>query len=136
MLEDGVAEGIPRDHMTPLPMGVDLERSFPTRPEAHVDERLPGRLVVAYLGSFERPRRLDFLLEVMQEVSSTDPATVLLMIGDGTEPNDRERLEQMAVALGIADRVVWTGRVSPADAWRWLVNAEVAVSFIPRGLLV
>jgi glycosyltransferase involved in cell wall biosynthesis len=135
MLDDVAALGIPRDRMTPVPMGVDLERPLPTRAEALCHERLHGRRVVAYLGSFEQFRRLDFLLEVMQQVVSTLPDAMLLMIGDGTQPEDRERLEHKAHSLGIADRVVWTGRVSSADAWRWMANADVAVSIVPRGVL-
>jgi glycosyltransferase involved in cell wall biosynthesis len=135
MLEDVAAHGIPRDRMTPVPMGIDLERSFPTRAEAHHDDSLAGRRVVAYLGSFEQFRRLDFLLEVMQQLAATVPDAMLLMIGDGVQPEDRRQLERMAASLGIADRVVWTGWVSPNDAWRWLANANVAVSFIPRGAL-
>lgn len=135
MLEDVAAEGIPGDRVTPVPMGVDLELSLPTRAEAHIDGRLQRRRVVAYLGSFERFRRLDFLLEVMQQLTARVPNAMLLMIGDGAESKDRERLERIAVSLGIADRVVWTGWVNGTEAWRWLANADVAVSFLPRGVL-
>lgn len=135
MLEDVVALGIPRDRMTAVPMGVDLERPVPTRVDAFRHDRLQGRRVVAYLGSFERFRRLEFLLDVIQQLASTVPGVVLLMIGDSNEPEDRRRLEREADALGISNRVVWTGWVSPADAWRWLANADVAVSIVPRGPL-
>jgi glycosyltransferase involved in cell wall biosynthesis len=132
MLDDVAAHGLSRDRMTPVPMGVDLERAFPTRADAFHHDRLQGTRVVAYLGSFERFRRLDFLLEVMQQLTLTVPDAMLLMIGDGTEPEDRVRLERHAETLGIADRVLWTGWVSSADAWRWLANADVAVSIVPR----
>jgi glycosyltransferase involved in cell wall biosynthesis len=132
MLDDLAARGIARNRMTAVPMGVDPERPVPTRSEALHHDKLQGRRVVAYLGSFERARRLEFLLEVMREVGANMPDTVLLMIGDSTEPEDRERLQRKADALGIAERVVWTGWVSPTDAWRWLVNADVAVSIVPR----
>jgi glycosyltransferase involved in cell wall biosynthesis len=135
MLDDVAARGISRDRMTPVPMGVDLERPVPTRADALGHDELQGRRVVAYLGSFERSRRLDFLLEVMQQLAATVPDAVLLMIGEGNEPEDRKGLESKAEALGISTRVVWTGWVSPADAWRWLANADVAVSIVPRGAL-
>lgn len=128
-------QGIPRDRITAVPMGVDLERTFPTPAEALRHESLTGRRVVAYLGSFESFRRLDFLLAVIRELVSTVPDVALVMIGDSEEPRDREALEATAASLGIADRVLWTGRVSRTEAWRWLVNAKVAVSFIPRGPL-
>ena len=135
MLDDVAALGIPRDRMTAVPMGVDLERPVPKREDAFGDERLKGRRVVAYLGSFAKSRRLDFLLKVMHEVISAIPDAVLLMVGDGNEPEDRQSLEHYAESLGIRDRVVWTGWVGQSDAWRWLANADVAVSIVPRGPL-
>jgi glycosyltransferase involved in cell wall biosynthesis len=135
MLEDLSARGISRAAMTPVLMGVDLERSFPRRPNALRHDSLQGRRVVAYLGSFEHFRRLDFLLEVMQQLALKVPDAVLLMIGDSNEPEDRAQLERHAEALGIAERVVWTGWVSSIDAWRWLANADVAISIVPRGPL-
>lgn len=132
MLDDVAAHGIARNRMTAVPMGVDLERPVPNRGEAFRHDKLEGRRVVAYLGSFERARRLEFLLEVMQDVGAHMPDTALLMIGDSIEPEDRERLQRAADELGIADRVVWTGWVTPTDAWRWLANADVAVSIVPR----
>jgi glycosyltransferase involved in cell wall biosynthesis len=135
MLDDVTALGIPRDRMTPVPMGVDLERPVPTRADALHHDRLQGHRVVAYMGSFERSRQLEFLLKVIQKLASTDPSLRLLMIGDGNEPEDRPYLERTAELLGVAERVVWTGWVSPADAWRWLANADVAVSIVPRGPL-
>jgi glycosyltransferase involved in cell wall biosynthesis len=136
MRDDVAAHGIQRERMTPVPMGVDLERSLPSRAEAHVTPALDGQQVIAYLGTFDRPRRLEFLLEVFQRLASRLPDVRLLMIGDGPLPEDRERLEVHAASLGIAERIVWTGWVSPEDAWRWLVRADVAVSLFPRGELL
>jgi glycosyltransferase involved in cell wall biosynthesis len=135
MRDEVAARGLSRERLTPVPMGVDLERRIPTRREALHDDRLRGRRVIAYLGSFEKPRRLEFLIEVLQQLAVIVPDIVLLMVGDGTEPDDRGRLERAAQSLGISERIVWTGWVRPDDAWRWLANADVAVSIVPRGAL-
>jgi glycosyltransferase involved in cell wall biosynthesis len=129
------ARGVSRDRMTVVPMGVDLERALPARGDALHHDRLQGRRVVVYVGSFERSRQLEFLLQVTQKLASADPRLMLLMIGDGPEPDDRAHLERTAQSLGIADRVVWTGWVSSMDTWRWVAGADVAVSLLPRSTL-
>lgn len=136
MREDLSARGVPRDRMTPVPMGVDLERAMPQRSEAFEHERLRGKRAIAYLGTFDRTRRLEFLLEVMQQLADDVPDAMLLMIGDGSLPQERQRLERYAEKLNIQERIVWTGWVSSAEAWQWLARADVAVSLFPRGHLL
>lgn len=136
-MRSDVAElGISKALMTAVPMGVDLERPVPSVDDAALNERLRGRRVVAYLGTLDRFRRLDFLLEVIQRLRSSVPEVVLLMIGDSSEPEDRAWLERYAGSLGIAESVVWSGWVTSDEAWRWLAAAEVAVSLFPRGRLL
>lgn len=132
MLANVSRRGLPADRMTAVPMGVDLERPRPTRAEAITDPRLAARRVIGYLGSLEAFRRLDVLLDVVADLARTMPDLVLLMIGDSEEPGDRAALRARADALGIADRIVWTGWLDTETAWRWLVNADLAVSIVPR----
>lgn len=135
MRDDVAAHGISRDRMTPVPMGVDLERPLPRRSDALDHERLRGKQVIAYLGTFDRSRGLEFLLEVMERLAADVPNAVLVMIGDGSLPQERRRLEQYAAKLGIQEKIHWTGWVPSEEAWRWLVRADVAVSLFPRGYL-
>lgn len=135
MREDVARHGVPMERMTAVPMGVDLERPLPGGGDAVDDPRLAGKRVIAYLGSLDKPRRLEFLLDMLQHNAQALPDAVLLMIGDGPTPEDRVRLERHAEALGIASRVVWTGWLPSAQAWRWLARADLAVHLMPRGEL-
>ena len=54
-----------------------------------------------------------------------EPAPRLLIIGDGPE---REPLERLAGELGLAERVVFTGRIDNKLLPAWLAQAEIWVS--------
>lgn len=135
MREDVAARGTPPARTTAVPMGVDLERPLPGGGAAVDDERLRGKQVIAYLGSLDKPRRLEFLIDMLRHTAATLPDAMLLMIGDGPLPEDRVRLERHAVVQGVADRVVWTGWLPSDQAWRWLARADLAVHLMPRGEL-
>ena len=131
-----VALGVQSSRTTPVPMGVDLERQVPARSDAVQHMYVShGRRVMAYIGSFEQFRKVDFLLEVLKELTGRGVDAILLMIGGSDDPADEDRLKRVSQTLGIADRVIWTGWVAPAETWRWLINAEVGLSVIPRGPL-
>ena len=137
MAQDVASQGIDPAHVFAVPMGVDLEKPLPPLipPQAR-HARLGGQRVVAYLGTFDRPRKLEFLLEVLCELAEDIPNVTLLMIGGGPTADDTIRLQNHARTLGVGDRIVWTGWVGSDEAWRWLVQADVAVSLFPRGELL
>ncbi len=56
---------------------------------------------------------------------SHEPAAQLVIVGDGPE---RDSLEALAASLGIADRVVCTGRIENQLLPAWLAQADVWVS--------
>ncbi len=63
---------------------------------------------------------LDLLIRAL---ASMPGAWRLALLGDGSARGD---LETLARDLGVADRVVWPGRLEPADVRRWLDAAHVA----------
>jgi glycosyltransferase involved in cell wall biosynthesis len=69
-------------------------------------------LTLARLPSAERYKGVDEVLEVMPNLLKAEPRLKYIVAGDG---NDRTRLEAKAQALGLADRVVFTGMISEAD---------------------
>lgn len=130
------AKGIPRDRLSAVPMGVDLERlSAGHQIPTSIATRLAGKRVIAYQGSLDRVRRIDLLLEALSMVRRAVPQACLLLVGDAAMPDDRVWLEARARELGVADAVVWTGWVSTAEVWTLLRHADLGVSFIPRGEL-
>jgi len=76
---------------------------------------LEGKTVLMTLGrlvSVERYKGFDETLEVLPDLVEALPNVAYLVVGDGT---DRARLEEKARALGVADRVTFTGNVPETE---------------------
>lgn len=126
MLEDMAGKGMPREKMTAVPMGVDLDAIPATRGSKAAT--LSQGPVVAYLGSMGRPRNLEILIGAFARVTQTVRSARLLMIGGGDEPDDIPHLKAEAVRLGISKRVEFTGFLPREVAWQRLAEADVCVS--------
>jgi glycosyltransferase involved in cell wall biosynthesis len=101
-----------------------------------LDPALRGRLrgdatrVGVFVGRLEREKGLEFLLEGWARGLRGQPATRLLMVGDGSE---RAALEASCRRLGIADQIVFTGSTEQVEAY--LAAADFGVlSSLTEGL--
>lgn len=131
------SHGIPAERMTAIPMGVDLDAMGPIAScPLSFQQQLAGRRVIGYLGTLDRMRGLDILLEALVAVRKQVPNACLLLVGDAPELADREWLMNTAVELKVDDAVIWTGWLPTATAWDYLRHADVAVSVFPRGALL
>lgn len=73
---------------------------------------LADRRVIMTLGRMdpgERAKGFDEIIELLPRLAAREPAIRYLCAGDG---GDRARLEAKAQSLGVADRVVFTGRIA------------------------
>lgn len=132
MKQDVARYGVPRDRMTPVPMGVPPALLEWTA--ANPTEVVAGRIV--YVGTMARVRRLETLIEAFARVAAQRPDATLVMVGDGDLPAERAFLEDEAARLGIASRVQFTGFVPMEEAWRYAASAQVCVSpFYPTFVL-
>jgi PEP-CTERM/exosortase A-associated glycosyltransferase len=117
--QDIVARGIPEDRVTVIPNAVDIEK-FPIGGAA--DESLQtqlglaGATVIGFIGSFYAYEGLDLLLDAFPRVLKAMPTARVLLVGGG--PQDAA-LKAQAQRLGIADKVVFTGRVPHSDVNRY-----------------
>lgn len=106
-----------------LPNTVSLDRFGPGSGSDALRERygLRGRTVLmtlARLDADERYKGIDEVLGVLGSLAEVIPDVAYLIVGDGT---DRPRLEEQSRRLGVADRVVFAGRVDEeqkADHYR------------------
>jgi glycosyltransferase involved in cell wall biosynthesis len=76
---------------------------------------LSGKTVLMTLGRLapeEQYKGFDEIMELLPVLSEQIPHIVYLIVGDG---KDRARLEAKAQALGVGDRVVFTGFISEAE---------------------
>lgn len=113
--KDISARGIAPDKITVIPNAVDVD-SFQLRGDADLALRqqlgLEGMIVVGFVGSFYGYEGLDLLVSAAARLLAQRPNLRVLLVGGGPQ---EANLKAQVAALGIADRVVFTGRVPHAD---------------------
>ena len=80
-----------------------------------------GATILGWAGILRDWHRVDFLVQALPRV----PSAWLLVVGDGP---DRARLEGEARRLGVADRVVITGRVSHDEMPAHVASFDIAAA--------
>jgi glycosyltransferase involved in cell wall biosynthesis len=90
-----IASGVDSRHFAPGPSRLESESGWPPRPMA------------VFTGRLHPQKNLDVLIDAWPAVAGATGAS-LVLVGQGPE---RERLEERARALGVADRVRFTGPV-------------------------
>jgi PEP-CTERM/exosortase A-associated glycosyltransferase len=125
--EDIVARGIPEEKLTVIPNSVDVER-FST--ERRRDPELAGRLglegleVLGFLGSFYGYEGLELLVEAFPALLEKRPRLRALLVGEGPKEGVlRERVRE----LGLADKVLFPGRVPHSEVRRYYDLVDVLV---------
>jgi glycosyltransferase involved in cell wall biosynthesis len=84
----------------------------------------PGRPVVVYLGLLADYQGVDHLLQAAQKILARGKDVHFLLMGyPGTA-----RYYQRAYEMGIADRVLFPGRIPYQDIARWLSVGNIAVA--------
>ncbi len=107
-----------------VPNAVDPSR-FPARP--HADSK--GCFTVGFLGSLRPWHGLQCLAEAFALIHRSDPASRLLVVGDGPE---REKLVADLERLGIVEACELAGAVAPEAVPMWLDRMDVAVSTVSK----
>lgn len=136
MLADMLARGLRRERMTAVPMGVDLAVIDREAIKPIEDPRLLGRRALVYLGTLDRPRKIELLFEMLALVRAVEPGAILVLAGDTGDMVHRKWLQEQAILAGVAQHVIWTGWLPSADALRWVCAAEIGLSPFPRGSLL
>jgi phosphatidyl-myo-inositol dimannoside synthase len=122
---DIAARGIAAQNVTVIPNAVDIDTFEPGgTPDAALQSRLGlgGATVVGFIGSFYAYEGLDLLLDALPALLQRRPEVRVLLVGGG--PHD-EALKAQAQALGVVDKVVFTGRVPHAEVQRYYDLVDV-----------
>ena len=122
---DIVARGIPASKVTVIPNAVDIESFEPGgQPDVALKTRLglDGASVIGFIGSFYAYEGLDLLLDALPGILNLRPEVRVLLVGGG--PQDAA-LKAQAQRLGVADKVVFTGRVPHAEVQRYYDLVDV-----------
>ena len=116
---DIVGRGIPPDKVTVIPNAVDIENFEPGgQPDEALKAELglAGATVLGFIGSFYAYEGLDLLLDALPALLRDRPELRVLLVGGGPQ---EAALKAQASALGVADKVVFTGRVPHAQVQRY-----------------
>lgn len=112
---DIVARGIAASAVTVIPNAVDVEEfAAASQPNEALRRALglTGSYVLGFIGSFYAYEGLDLLLTALPKVLRHLPHTRVLLVGGGQE---EARLRALVAQTGVADRVVFAGRVPHAQ---------------------
>jgi len=127
-MEHKIADERPSDvPVSLIHNGVDLVRYDHTDPCCTLPEEYhlpPGAQIVGVVARLEHEKGHPTLLEAWPSVLRCVPNAWLLVVGEGSR---REELEAQAAALGILERVVFTGRRDDVPA----VTAALDVAVLP-----
>jgi PEP-CTERM/exosortase A-associated glycosyltransferase len=116
---DIVARGIPDWKVTVIPNAVDIEGfQLSGAPDADLKTRLSldGTTVLGFIGSFYAYEGLDLLLDAFPTILAKRPDLRILLVGGGPQ---EDNLKAQAQRLGIADKVIFTGRVPHNEVSRY-----------------
>jgi glycosyltransferase involved in cell wall biosynthesis len=116
-----------------VPNGVDLERFGGAAAEGSALRArlgLAGVPVAGFVGSFKAWHGVPFLLDAMAALTPAFPALHLIAVGDGP---DREAVLAKAATLGLAARVILSGRIAHGEIPAWLGAMDFTVApYLPQ----
>jgi PEP-CTERM/exosortase A-associated glycosyltransferase len=123
---DIVARGIADEKVTVVPNAVDVEQFSAGIADASLKRRLGlnGAPVMGFIGSFYAYEGLAVLLRALARLRAQGEQVRALLVGGGRQ---EEELKRLAAELGIADRVVFAGRVAHAEVQRYYDVIDVLV---------
>jgi glycosyltransferase involved in cell wall biosynthesis len=119
--DDLVRRGIPRETIRVIYNGMDTE-FFTPAPNTRSPEPL-----FAYVGRLKRYKGVDLILQAFSQLEARNARLSIAGAGDY-----RDHLEQLAAALGIADRVRFLGFISPEEKRDLLRSAWATVFASPK----
>ncbi|HRI92065.1 MAG TPA: glycosyltransferase, exosortase A system-associated [Accumulibacter sp.] len=122
---DIAGRGIAAERITVIPNAVDVGLfQFAVQADATLRRSLglDGATVLGFAGSFYGYEGLDLLIEAARQMLPRHPQLRLLLVGGGPQ---EANLKAQALAAGLHDRVIFTGRVAHADVQRYYELIDV-----------
>ena len=134
MAEYVQSKGMRPGKITAVPMGVDMEQ-FATLNAAHRQRaEFLSEPVIVYLGTLIKSRSIETLIDVLALVRLRYPQARLQLIGSSDTAGGNASLLRYARQKNVQDGVEITGWLPTQDAWKLLVRAAAALSYVPRNL--
>ena len=110
--------GAPADRLVIHRLGIDLGQFT-------IGRRDPARVEVVMVGRLVEKKGFEYGLQAFARVATAHPNAVLTVVGDGPR---RRSLERLASALGIGDRVTFTGVLSSREVSERLRRSDLLLA--------
>ncbi len=121
--------------MEVLPTGAEVLEDFPSGQQFKQEYNIDSDFLLLYMGSMSPYRNLEFLFDVLAEVSERHDVE-LAMVG-GRSESDQKRLQKQAVEKGVTSQVTFTGWVSDRDLLQSAIAAaDIGLSPIPTNSIL
>lgn len=148
MRDEMIARGLPAQRLVAVPMGVDAEAGPFRSPVAEAQPvpaptaapgtallpASPAAPVFGYLGTLNRVRRPEVMIEAFTLLHRERPDARLLLVGDCDNAPDRAWLAERIAAAGPAARAIeLTGWLPTDEGWRRMAGCVAGLSPFPRG---
>lgn len=125
-----IESGVPAEKITVVPNAVDTDDFHPVQRNDGLASRLgivAGESVLGYISSFTGYEGIGYLIDAAALLIERGHPLRVLLVGDG---EDRARLEARAQERGIAERVIFTGRVPHSEVLDYYGIIDIFV--VPR----
>jgi glycosyltransferase involved in cell wall biosynthesis len=124
--------GIPLEHMTSIPTGIDLARFVPgERAAARSRLGLPDRPALGIVATLRDWKGHEYLFEAIARDRAAWTAWQVLVIGDGPY---RDRLDARLAQLGLADGVRFVGQQEDVVPWLQALDLFTLPSYGEEGV--
>ncbi len=125
--------GLNHDRVLAVPMGVDPDAVPP--PAESLPAALRGKRLGVYLGTLDRYRRPELMVDAAVLIARRHPDFCLLVIGEADDPREHGWLRDYAERVGATPWVYFTGRVPYREGLALARHAAVGLSPVPRTAL-
>jgi len=132
MKEHLVEDGIDSEKMIPVTSGTDLSIISKKIDSSNIIEKfqLKNHMVLCYVGTMNRIRNLDFLIEIIEKLKNEFPVK-LLMVGEGKRKEDLNHLKNLTKQKDLEEYIIFTGKVPRSEVPKYISAADICVSSLP-----
>ncbi|WP_416243660.1 glycosyltransferase family 4 protein [Azospira sp. APE16] len=126
--------GMPPDHLTSVPTGIDTRHFSPAMPAEKAALRpqlgLPeGACVFGIVATLRSWKGHSYLIDAFARID--DPRARLLIVGGGPQ---QQALEQQIARLGLGDRVIMAGEQRDVQPWLRAMDVFILPSYANEGV--
>jgi glycosyltransferase involved in cell wall biosynthesis len=114
--------------MFPVPLGHNPIKGK-KRHLIRKEHNLNGYHVLIYVGSMDKIRNLNFLIEAFGIVVSKTKNVKMLMVGDGS---DKDNIERLSKKMGLNEDIIFTGFIDRDTIPDYIAASDIGLSpFVP-----